>query len=107
MFASGPSRVIEIGHDDNGRPTSALGSISICHAGEIAMAVCLASPGLSSGLAASAMPWPPRACAAEIPSRPPAATATPRATRGVIFALGLSAIVNVLLAVALFQTYRY
>lgn len=97
---------IEIGHDDNGRPTSALGSISICHAGEIAMAVCLASPELSSGLAASAVPGPP-SVAAEIPPRPPAATATPRATRGVIFALGLSAIVNVLLAVALFQTYRY
>jgi phosphopantetheine--protein transferase-like protein len=94
--------LIEINHDENGRPTSALGSISICHAGEIAMAMCLASSaprpeqgGQTVGTVSAA--------SGEIPPR----RAAPRASRRVMLALGLSAIVNVLLAVALVQTYRY
>jgi phosphopantetheine--protein transferase-like protein len=93
---------IEIGHDDYGRPTSTLGSISICHAGGIAMAMCLASSaprpeqgGQTVGTVSAA--------SGEIPPR----RAAPRASRRVMLALGLSAIVNVLLAVALFQTHRY
>jgi phosphopantetheine--protein transferase-like protein len=99
---------IEIRHDVSGRPTSALGSLSICHAGEIAMAMCLASsafssePGAGETLNAASTP-----SSGEIPPSPPAARAPSRASRGVVFALGLSAIVNVLLVAALFHTHGY
>jgi hypothetical protein len=69
--------------------------------------MCLPSSPLSSepsrGEALNAMSVP----SSETQSPPPAVTAAPRPSRGVILALGLSAIVNVLLAVALVQTYRY
>jgi phosphopantetheine--protein transferase-like protein len=103
---SGALSRIEIGHGDDGRPTSALGSISICHAGDVAMAMCLATSALSSEPGGSKTDMV-NAAPSEIPSRLPAAATAPRTSCGVMLALGLSAIVNVLLAVALFQTYRY
>jgi phosphopantetheine--protein transferase-like protein len=97
---------IEIRHDENGRPTCAFGSISICHAGEIAMAVCLASPAHPSEPVAGEGVGVASADASDVPLQPPAVSTGPRVSRSVLLALGLSAIVNILLGVALFQTYH-
>ena len=97
---------IEIRHDENGRPTCAFGSISICHAGEIAMAVCLASPAHPSEPVGGEGVGAASAAASDIPLRPPAVSTGPRVSRSVLLALGLSAVVNILLGVALFQTYH-
>ena len=98
---------IEIGHDDDGRPTCEFGSISISHAGEIAIAVCLAGHTVSSETVAGELVGNGSVASAEIPPQPPAAAAERRISRSVMFALGLSAIVNILLAAAVLRTYYF
>ena len=95
---------IEIGHDDGGRPTCEFGSISISHAGEIAIAVCLAA---SSETIAGELVGNGSVASPEILPQPPAAAAERRISCSVMFALGLSAIVNVLLAAAVLRTYYF
>ena len=89
---------IEIGHDDSGRPTCGFGSISISHAGEIAIAVCVANPARSPEAVASEAIGDGSAASAEIRGEPPAAAGGVRVSRSVLVALGLSAVVNILLA---------
>ncbi len=96
---------IEIGHDDNGRPTCGFGSISISHAGEIAVAVCLARQAAPPQASASEGAENKSAGSAEIPPQSPATGA--RNSASVMLAVGLSAIVNILLAAALFHSYRF
>lgn len=98
---------IEIGHDDGGRPTCEFGSISISHAGEIAIAVCLAGHTASSETIAGELVGNGSVASPEILPQPPAAAAERRISRSVMFALGLSAIVNVLLAAAVLRTYYF
>jgi hypothetical protein len=98
---------IEIGHDDNGRPTCELGSISISHAGEIAIAVCVTTPALSPGAVAGEVAGNGSAASAEILPQPPATGAGPRVSRSVMAALGLSAMVNILLAAAVLRAYYF
>ncbi len=98
---------IEIGHDDGGRPTCEFGSISISHAGEIAIAVCLAGHTVFSETVAGELVGNGSVASAEILPQPPAAAAERRISRSVMFALGLSAIVNVLLAAAVLRTYYF
>jgi phosphopantetheine--protein transferase-like protein len=98
---------IEIGHDDGGRPTCEFGSISISHAGEIAIAVCLAGHTVASETVAGESVGDGSVAPAEILPQPPAAAAERRISRSVMFALGLSAIVNILLAAAVLRTYYF
>jgi phosphopantetheine--protein transferase-like protein len=98
---------IEIGHDDGGRPTCEFGSISISHAGEIAIAVCLAGHTVSSETIAGELVGNGGLASAGILPQPPAAAAERRISRSVMFALGLSAIVNILLAAAVLRTYYF
>ena len=107
--AGGLSR-IEIRHDENGRPSCDFGAVSVSHAGEMAIAVCVsnlarsprevASGGVGDGAAASA--------SGEIPAQSPVAGASARGvSRSVMVALGLSAIVNVLLAAAVLRAFYF
>ena len=98
---------IEIGHDDHGRPTSGFGSISISHVGELAIAVCVASHAVSSAAAGKELAGGGSAASTEILPQPPAAPAGPRVSRSVMFALCLSAMVNILLAAALFHGHYF
>jgi phosphopantetheine--protein transferase-like protein len=98
---------IEIGHDGHGRPTSRFGSISISHAGEVAIAVCVASHAVSSTAVGKGLAGGGSAASIEIPPQPPAAPAGPRVSRSVMFALCLSAMVNILLAAALFHSHYF
>jgi phosphopantetheine--protein transferase-like protein len=98
---------IEIGHDDGGRPTCEFGSISISHAGEIAIAVCLAGHTVSSETIAGELVGNGGLASAGILPQPPAAAAERRISRSVMFGLGLSAIVNILLAAAVLRTYYF
>ena len=98
---------IEISHDDNGRPTCEFGSISISHAGEIAIAVCVTKPALSPEAAPGEAVGARSAASPEILPQPPAAGAGARVSRGVMAALGLSAMVNILLAAAVLRTILF
>jgi phosphopantetheine--protein transferase-like protein len=98
---------IEIGHDESGRPMCGFGSISISHAGEIAIAVCLAGHAPLSEASGSDMTEGQSAASAEILPQPPPAGTGARNSRSVVFALGLSAVVNILLAAALFHSYHF
>jgi phosphopantetheine--protein transferase-like protein len=98
---------IEIGHDDTGRPMCGFGSISISHAGEIAIAVCLAGHAPPPLALAREMAEGHNAASAEILPRPLAAGTSAHNSRSVMLALGLSAIVNILLAAALFHSYHF
>ena len=81
---------IEIGHDDHGRPTSGFGSISISHAGELAIAVCVAGNAVSSAAVGKDLAEGGSAASTEIRPQPPAAPAGPRVSRSVMVALCLA-----------------
>ena len=99
---------IEISHDDNGRPTCEFGSISISHAGEIAIAVCVTKPALSAEAVPGERVGAATAASVEIlPPQPAAAGAGPRISRGLMAALGLSVMVNILLAAAVLRTFYF
>ena len=98
---------IEIGHDDHGRPTSGFGSISISHAGELAVAICVAGHAVSSAAVGKELAGGGSSTSTEILPQPSAAPAGPRVSRSVMVALCLSAMVNILLAAALFHDHYF
>ena len=98
---------IEIGHDDSGRPTCGFGSISISHAGEIAIAVCVANPARSPEAVANEAIGDGSAASAEIRGERPAAAVGVRVSRSVLVALGLSAVVNILLAATVLRVLYF
>ena len=69
---------IEIGHDDHGRPTSGFGSISISHAGELAVAICVAGHAVSSAAVGKELAGGGSSTSTEILPQPSAAPAGPR-----------------------------